>query len=218
MSGNPAVLFLCVVLCGCTTLRMVSQPTAGDMDLQAMLDEAVSGEVVHVPRGTYVLRKGLRITRDNTVLACEPGTRIHITNVDEDIITVHSVTNVRIENAHLSHVKPLKEYDCHGRVVDIRDADGVTIVNCDLNGCGAVGVCAWNSQDLRIEHCWIHANTWNALYLHGCREVLLLANLIEDNANFLQMDDSTGFEASDNVVRNNGGYWREKDESPGLLD
>jgi hypothetical protein len=218
MSGKPLVFLLCVVLCGCAALRMAVQPPASDLDLQALLDDAAPGEVVHVPLGTYILRKSLEITRDNTTLVCEPGTRILITNVDEDIITVHSVTNVRIENAHLSHVKPLKEYDCHGSVVDIRNAAGVSVVNCDLNGCGALGVCAWDSQDLRIEHCWIHANTWNALYLHGCREVLLLANLIEDNANFLQMDDTTGFEASDNIVRNNGGYWRERDTHPGLLD
>ena len=205
-------LFLALT-CGCSATRIATRPPVRKLDIQRLLSDA---EQVCIPLGTYVLPKALEVTRDNTTIWCEPGTRILVTNVNENVINIHGVKNIRIENAHLSHLKPLGEYNCHGSVINIKNAEGITIFNCDLNGCGAIGVRAQGSKDLLIQNCWIRKNTFNAVYLQSCSEVRLLTNLIEDNANFLQMYNTTDFEACDNLVRNNGGYWKERDPHPGM--
>jgi hypothetical protein len=39
---------------------------------------------------------------------------------------------------------------------------------------------------------------------------------VNNNANFIQLYSTDGFEMSDNVISGNGGYWRDKDKNPGL--
>jgi nitrous oxidase accessory protein NosD len=209
------LVLMLVLLCSCCTTRTASRSHSAEINIQDLISNAAD-ERVCIPRGTYVLSKGLEVNRSDITIWCEPGTRILISDVNENVVSIHNVKNVRIENAHLSHLKPLTEYNCHGNVVDIRDAEDVTIFNCDLNGCGATGVYADSSKNLSIQNCWIHRNTFNAFYLNNCEQVLILANLIENNANLFQIYESTDIEASDNLIRNNGGYWRPKDSHSGM--
>ena len=210
---------LVLLLSAATVLGSAKVPTQSsdiEIDIRRLLIKSEDGDEIYIPRGTYIFSAALEISCDNLTIICEPGTQIFVSDVDENVINIHYVNNFHIENAHLSHLEPRENYNCHGKVIDIMSADGVTILNCDLNGCGAVGIIARQSDNLLIQNCWIHENTFNAIYLQSCSDVLLLSNLIENNANLFQIYDTNDFQASDNLIRNNGGYWREPDPNPGM--
>ncbi|MDQ7779383.1 MAG: right-handed parallel beta-helix repeat-containing protein [Planctomycetota bacterium] len=204
-----------IVVAGCRGAGGVARPPVRELDIQALLSDS-RGQRVTVPLGTYVFKQGLVFECDDTTLWCEPGTWILVEDVNASVLSIHEVKNARIENAHLSHVKPLEEYECHGPVVDIGNAEGVVLFNCELAGCGAVGVRAVGVKDLTVQNCLIRDNTFNAFYFDTCEQVSLIANVIEDNANLFQMYRVTDIQSSDNLIRNNGGYWREKDPEPGM--
>jgi hypothetical protein len=100
-------------------------------------------------------------------------------------------------------------------VVSVADSKPVRIENCELNGCGAIGVSARRST-ISITNCHIHHNTFNAFYFESCKEVLVVGNIIEHNANTLQSYRCEEIIFSDNLVRDNGGYWQSA-RQPGLL-
>lgn len=110
----------------------------------------------------------------------------------------------------------MEEYECHGAVLRIKDSEYVKIINCELNGCGAIGVAGYNSKNIIVRNCFIHHNSFNAFYFQGCAKVIIQSSIIEDNANFIQMYDIESLEMRDNVLRRNGGYWSESDPNPGL--
>lgn len=215
MKVSAWAILVVVVLAGCKGAGTEVRPPLAELDIQGLLSDA-KGQRISIPRGTYVFKKGLAVACDDTTLWCEPGTWILVEDVNENVLNIHEVKNVRIENAHLAHVKPLREYECHGAVVDVKDSEGVVLSNCELAGCGAVGVRAYGAKNLVVEHCLIRDNTFNAFYFDTCDCVSLFANVIEDNANLFQMYRTTDIQASANLIRNNGGYWRAKDPEPGM--
>ena len=190
---------------------------ASKVSIQSLIDAAKDGQAVHVPRARYVSRKAVLIKgRKGLRIVCEKGTQILVTHTYECVLSVVESQDVRIENAFLSHVKPREEYACHGSVVRISDSKSVSVFNCDLNGCGAIGVAANDSRDITVKNCLIHHNTFNAFYFQGCEHIRVLGNIIEDNANLFQMYRVNDVEWRDNVVRRNGSYWDDRDPNPGL--
>lgn len=209
-----AAALTAALLAGCKA-SVAKHPPLREMDIQGLLADS-KGKTVRIPRGTYVFKESLNFECDDTTLLCEPGTWLLVEDVSNCVLSIHDVANARIENAHLAHVKPLEEYACHGAVVDVKNAKGVVISNCELNGCGAVGVRATGTKNLLVEHCWVRNNTFNAFYFDECEQINLRANVIENNANCFQMYRVTDIQASDNLIRDNGGYWSEKGAKPGM--
>ena len=188
-----------------------------DVNIQALIDRAPDGAVVTIPVGEYVLPGSLLVEgRKALTLRGEPGTRVLTANVDLPVLKLAKCGKITVRGLFLRHVKPLTEYNCHGPVVRVDDCQTVEIVNCELNGCGAIGVSARGTKDVLVQHCHVHHNTFNAFYFDRCGEVKLAGNLVEDNANFMQTYRTDSLEMQDNVIRRNGGYWSPRDEQPGL--
>jgi len=186
----------------------------GKVNLQRLLNKAPDGGVVEIPLGRYELATSLTIARrKNLHLAFAPGSQLRCSNTDAAVIKIESCRSLKISGVRARHVKPLPTYECHGPVVSIRASQDIHIDNCELNGCGAVGVTAGDST-LKVTNCHIHDNTWNAFYLTSCKATVI-GNLIERNANTLQAHRCEEIMWSDNFVRDNGGYWC-KPRKPGL--
>ena len=178
------------------------------VSVQQLIDDAEDNELIHVPSGRYVLSKGLLVeNRKDLRIVFEKGASILVDDVTLNVISIVGSENISVENVKLAHLKPRETYACHGNVVDIRDSRNVKILRCDISGCGAVGVMVRGTEGLLLDGCHVHRNTFNALYLHGSRGVRIERNVIEHNANFLQLYDVDDFRMSHNVIRNNGGYW-----------
>jgi len=207
---------------GCATTSSPDsrpQPQSISLDIQVLVEKARDGSTVKIPSGEYRLPDGITIRgRKGLVLTAEPGTRLLVEDTNADVLSIQQCEGIRIENLYLRHTKPLKKYECHGTVVSLDESRDTKIVNCELNGCGAIGVSAWKSKNVLISNCFIHHNTFNAFYFYGCDDVNIRSNIVEDNGNFIQMYDTQKLEMQNNVLRRNKGYWKRSiDSNPGLL-
>ncbi|MBN1942507.1 MAG: right-handed parallel beta-helix repeat-containing protein [Phycisphaerae bacterium] len=178
------------------------------MDLQRFVDDAPDGGVVVIPLGRYELAEPLRLTgRRNLRLAFEPGTQLRGLDTNAAVVAITDSQGVTVTGLRARHEKPLASYNCHGPVISVQDSRDVRIENCELNGCGAIGVSAVRST-LSIVNCHVHHNTFNAFYFSSCQEVTVVGNLVEHNANTFQAYRCGEILWSDNLIRDNGGYWQ----------
>ena len=206
---------------GCSTVPSRSTQAKvprRSLDIQKVIDNAQDRSTVTIPFGEYWLTKGLVIKgRKSLVLTSQPGTKILVKDVNADVVSVLQSEEISIKNFHLRHVNPLLEYKCHGVVIRVKDSNDILITNCELDGCGAVGVSSWSSKNILVQNCHVHHNTFNAFYFQSCAGVKIQSSVVEDNGNFIQMYDTSSLEMRDNNIRRNGGYWRgHPDPSPGL--
>ena len=122
-------------------------------------------------------------TDKSAILVCETP--------DANIFTLVNCQNIRLHNLSLIHFRPEDESLCEGNIIALSHCNNITIKNCEMSGCSAVGVRA-----------------------EGCRNVLLVENHIHDismyavqwNGEGLQ-EASTDFGAlnfRNNLILNNG--------------
>lgn len=214
-------------LAACSTAREAAPtaaPTAGPelvepvsaLDLQGLIDKAKEGDVLKIPKRVYVLSRGLRVEgRTRIRLQFEPGSKVLVDDVDDNVLTILQSEDISVTHASLSHKKPLQEYSCDGSVIAIRQSNKIAIEDSELNGCGAVGVDCADSKGISVVRCFVHHNTFNAFTIYRSGDVLIRGNVIEDNANTLQADKVDGLEMADNLIRRNGGYWNKRIARPG---
>jgi len=188
----------------------------GKLDIQELVDKTQDGRIVHIPRARYILRKSLLLRRrEDLTIRCQPGTQILVSDVEQNVLTIDRCKRIEIEGTHLRHLKPLKAYECHGAVIGIKESTGVTITDCELDGCGAIGVSARDSSELTVDHCHVHNNTFTAFYLHGCGKVKITSSVIRDNGNLVQVYETRDLGMHDNIIERNGGYWEKMRAKPG---
>jgi len=190
-----------------------------DVRLQDLIDKAPDGSTLKVPAARYVSAKGVVVEgRRGLKIVCEPGTEVLVEDVNAHVLSFQNCSDVRIEGALLRHVKPRKEYACHGAVVRADGCNGLTIAECELNGCGAVGLSAWRCRNVAVTHCCIRENSFTAFYLDHCETVKITANVIADNRSLLAAHTCDDVEMYDNAIRRNGGYWEKRDPALGPED
>ncbi len=186
------------------------------VSLQSLIDQAKDGDTVKVPRARYVSKKSVKIDgRKDLTLACEKGTQILCVDTSADVISITNSANIRISNALLRHKKPLTEYQCHGSVLRLKKSTGVTIVESELNGCGAIGLHAQESKGISVQKCLIRKNSWCAFYLRDCAGVKIRDNVIEDNGEGMNFYKVDALEMANNVMRRNRGYTGRVPVEPG---
>lgn len=182
----------------------------GEVQIQALIDAAGEDAVVRVPAGRYVLARGLVVSgKKRFTLEFESPAAVLVTDTNADVLKIEKCEQVRVRGATLRHLKPLKEYNCHGAVIAAEKCDELIIDDCTLDGCGAIGASLRDCQHATVQRCAITHNSFNAICLTKCGEVNVFDCVIENNANFLQVYRVEELMLSGNVVRNNGGYWRE---------
>lgn len=187
------------------------------IDLQPLLTAAKNGATIHIPHGEYVIEKGLTIEdKSDLLIVADGGANIFLTDVTQDVLAIAQSRKITIRNLHVRHLKPLQEYECHGAVLRVSRSQDVRVQNCDLDGCGAIGVAADDVAKLQVQDCHIHNNTFTAIYLSRCQEVQIYGCRIEDNRHFLQTLEVDDLQMGDIIANRNGGYWRDADPNPGM--
>jgi len=78
----------------------------------------------------------------------------------------------------------------------LRQASTVVIENSELDGCGAIGVATWESNDVVIKNCLMTNNSFNTFYFDRCQDITIKENVIEQNANLMQTYRTDGIEMS----------------------
>jgi len=180
-------------------------------ELQKLIDNTMDGGTVTFRPGRYVIDQPLRIDdRKNLTVRGQGDCKILLTDLWEDVLTVNNSNSILIQGLYLSHLKPLPEYQCNGGVISLTYSEKISIESCELEGSGTIGVQGSDITNLTISGCHIHDNTFNAFYLRNINGALIEDCVIENNANMMQSYSLDGFQMSDNLIRNNGGYWNEK--------
>ncbi|NOQ70754.1 MAG: hypothetical protein GQ574_02065 [Crocinitomix sp.] len=126
--------------------------------------ETRSNVLVLIDSGKYVNESALWIDGENVVIVGEDGVSILIDKLYDNVMWI-SGNNIVVDNLHMMHLMPgdSEGQNCSGRVVAFDNADNVTIVNCDLNGCGLAGLHDNSGNGtIYVEHNYIHNNSLGA--------------------------------------------------------
>ena len=91
-----------------------------------------------------------------------------------DVIRIQMSSGVVLEHLTVGHTKPNKEYECEGAVTCFQGCEDVIVSECELFGCGAVGVQAWNTDELFIYKTDIYEWTYAGVYLEGCADAQMV--------------------------------------------
>jgi parallel beta-helix repeat protein len=179
------------------------------MRLNEAFSQAQPGDTIRIPPGRWIVKHPLSLidTRDVTILGTEQAS-VLLDDVQKPVVVLERCEGIDITGLHARHLKPLADYECHGAVIRLAECIRTSIRHCELDGSGAVGIHASSCDGLMVEGCHIHSNTFNGIYLDDCKEITIYANLIERNANAFQFHRVDDVRIAENILRDNGGYWR----------
>lgn len=133
-------------------------------DPATYFSEERSNVFVHIDSAEYITSTGIWISGQNIIVKGEDGVSILCDKLYENVIWVIA-DNVVIDNLHMMHLMrgTLEGQNCSGRVMAFDGADNVTVVNCDLNGCGLAGLHDnLGNGTIYIENNYIHNNSLGA--------------------------------------------------------
>ncbi|GMT49038.1 MAG: hypothetical protein IEMM0008_0577 [bacterium] len=200
-----SVLF--TLLCNVSFGKTIHVLPGGDT-LQQTIEKAVSGDKILISEGTYETKKPIEITRkSNLTIEGQGNVWLLCDDVNVDVINISFSKNIKLVNLKARHKKPLKEYQCHGSVVKIALSSNIHIEDCELNGCGAIGIYTINSKKIVITKNYIHKNSFTALYLSNSTDVKITYNKIMNNKSFISLSNIKYLEMYGNTIQNNRGYW-----------
>ena len=96
---------------------------------------------------------------------------------------------------------------CSGGVIRIENTDKATISDCDLYGCGIIGVDAFKCSELTVTDCDIYECSLNAVTVNSCRDVRLLdCDIYKCGSSWgglFDVSGTTGFALVDCEIENN---------------
>lgn len=168
----------------------------GDGEQYTTPQEAVSqvsdSDTVLIRAGTYELAGSITLTNvNNVVIQGDEGTYLVCNSMTDNVMWIMCCNGVEIRNLHATHADPSEHQSCTGNVFGIDSSSDVIIENCDINGCGAIGVYALFSDSIVLRNNYIHDNTIWAVYY--------------DNEGLLQEDSGhQGLTMEGNTLVNNG--------------
>ncbi len=149
---------------------------------------------VLIDSGKYVNDSGIGIQGENIIISGEDGVSILIDQLYDNVMWI-SGNNIVVDNLHMMHLMrgDASGQNCTGRVIGFEGADNVTIVNCDLNGCGLAGLHDnMGNGTIYVEHNYIHNNSLGA-YTN-----------IDGQVWQQEVDDHETFIFKNNRIENNG--------------
>lgn len=122
-----------------------------------------------------------------------------------NVISLVNCHDVVIENITLGHTDT---GDCYGGVIYLSECSGVTIRNCDLFGCGVIGLEAHNCQNIRFENSTIRDCKDGILSLENCENTSFTGtDFVRCTGGFLlQIDEQSSGTVFDSCrfAQNNG--------------
>ncbi|MBQ7097047.1 MAG: right-handed parallel beta-helix repeat-containing protein [Clostridia bacterium] len=97
----------------------------------------------------YVIKNVINMT-------IEGKAEIAINDIYADVLSFENCGKITLDGLTVGHTEPNEEYLCDGCVTSFSNCKLINIVNCNLYGCGAIGVSAYNVDELIIDHCDIY--------------------------------------------------------------
>jgi parallel beta-helix repeat protein len=126
------------------------------------IEAAKEGDSIIVYPGKYVSDADITLSKDYVSIVGIGKPQILCTSMQENVLWIQS-DHILIKNIKASHVKPDFYANCVGNVFALDNADDITIENCEINGCGRIGVYMFSASGVVLKNNWIHNNSLSAV-------------------------------------------------------
>lgn len=161
----------------------------------ATLQEAVKschdGDTILVMEGVYRFDKAVELWAKNQVTIIGKGkVELICDNMTDNVMWITSCRDIKIKNIKARHTNPTKDERCYGNVFALDNSDNVTIENCDINGCGAIGVYILGGSGILLRGNHIHNNSLWAVQFNG-------------TGYLREIPDLEGLHFENNIIENN---------------
>ncbi len=157
-------------------------------DLQKAIDNAQSGDTVHILEGSYSFRDPVKVDGKKNITIEGSGDRqTEIINLDSynHVLSLSRCENVTIRNLFVHHKEVAY---CYGAVINIEDSVNITVDNCDLEGCGVQGISMENCKKIRATGNMIHNNSEAGISINGnYSDIVIENNRLEYNGMPIQI-------------------------------
>lgn len=130
------------------------------------IDNCKEGDSIIVYPGKYIYSEEINLSADYVSIIGVGKPQILCTSKEQNVLWVLS-GHIVIKNLKLSHIKPEYWSYCTGNVLALDWADDILIENCDLNGCGRIGVYMFSATNVVLKKNWIHDNSLSAVQIDG---------------------------------------------------
>ena len=124
--------------------------------------------------------------------------------IHADVIAVSNSTEIELSFLKARHEELDPDFECQGAVLYISDSYGVYVYDSEFSGSGAMGIAMDLSDTIYIEGCYLHQNSYCALYINNSGDIDITGCTITDNASLMDAYDIGSINMSGNTIMNNG--------------
>ncbi len=129
---------------------------------------SVDGDTILITAGTYEYDESLVLNRlADVVILGEEGTELICNSSLDNVIWINSCDRILVSGLSMRHADPGEDSRCDGNVIGIDSSNDITVMNCEINGCGAVGVYIVACGEITLLDNFIHGNSAWAVQLEG---------------------------------------------------
>jgi parallel beta-helix repeat protein len=158
-------LALVVLLSACTLKRqqiVIYETGATFTSFKEAIDAAKAGDSIIVYPGKYVSDADITLSKNYVSIVGVGKPQILCTSMQENVLWVQA-DHIYIKNIKASHIQPDFYANCVGNVFALDNAHDITIENCEINGCGRIGVYMFSASGVVLKNNWIHNNSLSAV-------------------------------------------------------
>lgn len=141
-------------------------------------NEEFDGPELIIQNVTNLTVRGSGEERTDKVLSCVPRYA--------DVLTFENCANIYVTHITVGHTQEPSQ--CAGGVLHFINSQDILVEDCDLYGCGTLGVDADNSLNIQIINNLIHDCSYGGVQFSNCQNVRVDGNTFRD----LGMEDYPG--------------------------
>jgi len=109
------------------------------------------------PTGAYVIKNVVNMT-------IEGNAEIVTDDIYADVLSFENCGNITLRALTVGHTEYFDEYRCEGAVTRFKNCDNINIKDCNLYGCGAIGVATSDSSNINIKNCNIYDCSYSGVW------------------------------------------------------
>lgn len=152
------------LLGSCSPLIVNVDTGAKYKTLKEAVDNVNEGDSLVIYPGKYVDSSFIDLHKNYVKIVGIGKPQILCTSMKENVLWVTG-DHIIIKGIKASHVKPDFWANCTGNVFALDNANDIIIENCEINGCGRIGVYMFSATGVVLKNNWIHNNSLCAVQL-----------------------------------------------------
>jgi parallel beta-helix repeat protein len=161
-----------VLMLGAQRKALVVGGKTGIPDIQTAINQAKNGDVIQITAGLYKTKDVLTIQGKTNLVIKAQGVVDIICEEYVHVLKIINSNNITIDGLHMVHSRNATPDGCgpQGNVIHIEQSDRITVQNCELNGCGYIGIYGEDLATLTVKNNYIHTNTSAGIHLYSYSE------------------------------------------------